>query len=98
MIKMEILKLKLLNFRNYKQQTLNFSPKKNIIIGENGERKTNIVEAIYCLALIKSFRTTNDFCLINEKEDYAIIEGTIKEKISNEFKLTIEKKKKKSFY
>lgn len=94
---MEILKLKLLNFRNFKQETFTFSPTKNIIIGENGEGKTNIVESIYCLALIKSFRTTNDFCLINENAEYSIIEGKIKEQLCNDFKLTIEKKKKRVF-
>ena len=94
---MEIVKLKLLNFRNFEQISLKFSPKNNIIIGENGEGKTNIVESIYCLALTKSFRTNNDFCLIKKNSDYATVEGIINDKIHNEYKLTIENKKKRVY-
>ena len=43
---MKILNLKLLNFRNYEKLELSFNPSKNIIIGQNGMGKTNIVEAI----------------------------------------------------
>ena len=55
--KMEITSLKLVNFRNFDNLELNFSNNKNIIIGDNGVGKTNIVEAIFVLALTKSFRT-----------------------------------------
>ena len=44
---MEIASLKLINFRNFSNLELNFSENKNIIIGDNGEGKTNIVEAIF---------------------------------------------------
>ena len=66
---MQITKIKLTNFRNYENQTFNFSNNKNIIIGNNGVGKTNIVEAIYYLALTKSFRTNVDNSLINNNQD-----------------------------
>ena len=61
---MKILNLKLLNFRNYEKLSLDFDPKKNLIIGKNGMGKTNIVEAIYVLAFTKSFRGTKENVII----------------------------------
>ena len=57
---MKISNLKLKNFRSYDELNLKFSDYKNIIIGDNGVGKTNIVEAIYYLALTKSFRCNDD--------------------------------------
>ena len=57
---MKIHHLKLLNFRNYEKMEVSFSPKYNIIFGNNGSGKTNLVESIYVLALTKSFRGTVD--------------------------------------
>ncbi len=94
---MQILNLKLTNFRNYTNNKFNFVPHKNIIIGNNGIGKTNIVEAIYTLALTKSFRTTVDQALIMTKRDYLIIEGTIQDTIKNSFKLVIEPNKKRAY-
>ena len=56
--------LKLLNFRNYESLELNFHPILNIIYGNNGEGKTNLVEAIYVLGLTRSFRLVSDRTLI----------------------------------
>lgn len=86
---MKILSLKLKNFRNYDNLNLNFSNYKNIIIGDNGLGKTNIVEAIYYLALTKSFRTLKQDVLIKEGEEYAVIEATVLNKIKNRYKLVI---------
>ncbi|MDD2409424.1 MAG: DNA replication and repair protein RecF [Bacilli bacterium] len=94
---MQILQLKLVNFRNYKQNLFNFSSKKNIILGNNGLGKTNIVEAIYYLALTKSFRVNNDIFLINNESKYSIIEGKIKDTITNSYKIIIENKNKRVF-
>ena len=61
---MKIQHLKLLNFRNYEKLEISFSPNYNIIYGNNGTGKTNLVESIYVLALTKSFRGTVDKILI----------------------------------
>ena len=60
---MKIHHLKLINFRNYNKLEIDFD-NYNIIYGNNGEGKTNIVESIYVLALTKSFRGSNDKVLI----------------------------------
>ena len=88
---MKITNLKLKNFRNHQNLDLHFSNYKNLIIGNNGMGKTNIVEAIYYLALTKSFRTNNDEVLIKDNEDFAVIEATIIDKIANNFKIVLSK-------
>lgn len=86
---MKISNLKLYNFRNYETLSLDFSKKQNIIIGENGSGKTNIVEAIYVLAITKSFRGSLDKVLIrNGKKDMSI-EGTVKDKINHKYKVNL---------
>ena len=94
---MQITELKLTNFRNYSSQKLSFYPTKNIIIGNNGEGKTNIVEAIYYLSITKSFRTMNDDVVIKDGEERAIVEGSIKTRLSNKYKIVISKTGKKVF-
>ncbi|MBE7040059.1 MAG: DNA replication/repair protein RecF [Ruminococcaceae bacterium] len=55
-----IKRLRLKNFRNYKEQTIYFSPKTNILCGDNAQGKTNVLEAIYMFAFGKSFRTQQE--------------------------------------
>lgn len=92
---MQILNLKLLNFRNYEKLEINFNSSKNIIIGKNGMGKTNIVEAIYVLAFTKSFRGSKEDVVIRNHCDLARVEGTIQEKYKNEFKVIIKTTGKK---
>lgn len=86
---MKISNLKLYNFRNYETLSLDFSNKQNIIIGENGAGKTNIVEAIYVLAITKSFRGSKDSVLIKNGSTEMSIEGCVKSKIRNNYKLML---------
>lgn len=91
---MKILNLKLLNFRNYSKLELDFSPTKNIIIGKNGMGKTNIVEAIYVLALTKSFRGS-DNVLLKSNEEMMRISGDIKSTFIDNYKLVLTKDEKR---
>ncbi|MCM8533612.1 MAG: DNA replication/repair protein RecF [Lentisphaeraceae bacterium] len=52
-------KLTLENFRNYSKADLSFSPGLTIFHGENGQGKTSLLESIYFLSLLRSFRTRN---------------------------------------
>jgi len=86
---MKIIELNLQNFRNYENLSLNFSNKQNIIIGSNGSGKTNIVEAIYLLAITKSFRGSLDKIMINHKAKELKVEGKIKNKIINKYQIQL---------
>ena len=88
---MKIQHLKLLNFRNYERIELSFSPKYNIIYGNNGVGKTNLVEAIYVLALTKSFRGSVDKVLIMNDKDVCRVEGVVSEKYDNKYKIILRK-------
>lgn len=74
---MHIKDLALTNFRNYYDLHLSFDDKVNVIIGENAQGKTNLMESIYVLAFSKSYRTAQDKELIQWDKNYAKIKGTI---------------------
>ena len=57
---MRLNSLQLVNFRNYNNLYLEFNKKVNLLLGKNGQGKTNIVESIYMLSFGKSFRTSRD--------------------------------------
>ena len=87
---MQITDLKLLNFRNYSKLDLSFS-KNNIIFGRNGMGKTNLIEAIYVLALSKTFRSNNEKVLIKDNEELTKISGTILDDYKNNYQIIINK-------
>lgn len=72
---MIVKKIKLINYRNYSNLELEFNDKTNIIIGNNGQGKTNILESIYVLALTKSYDKANDKNLIKFNEKFLKIKG-----------------------
>ncbi len=92
---MKLLNLKLLNFRNYNKLDIDFNPYKNIIIGKNGMGKTNIVEAIYVLALTKSFRGSKESVVIKNNTDLCRVEGVIEDKFKNTYKVILKEGEKK---
>lgn len=61
MLSYKIQKFQATNFRNLFPDIIEFGPKINCILGENGNGKTNILEAIYVLANRKSFRKNTSF-------------------------------------
>jgi DNA replication and repair protein RecF len=61
---MEIKKLVLDQFRNYKHLEISFNQKINVFIGNNAQGKTTLLESIYLLAISKSHKTHKDKELI----------------------------------
>ena len=57
---MKIKSLKLLYFRNYLSTNIDAHPSLNVLVGNNANGKTNIIESIFCLALGRSYRTKSD--------------------------------------
>lgn len=68
-------KLTLLNFKNYEDIMLDFCPKINCLVGNNGIGKTNILDSIYYLSLCKSFFTGIDVQNIRHGQDFFVIQG-----------------------
>ena len=69
-LKMNIIKIELQNFRNYKKKIFDNFSNLNILIGTNGIGKTSVIEAIYLGSLAKSFKTNNEESIINNNSDY----------------------------
>lgn len=96
---MYIEELELKNYRNYESLSISFENNVNVILGENAQGKTNVMESIYVLAMAKSHRTSNDKDLIRWDEEYAKIKGRIKKHSgSTPLELVISKKGKKAKY
>jgi len=67
--------LSIVNYKNIAQADLSFSPKLNCLIGQNGEGKTNLLDAIHFLALSKSSTTSLDSACIRHGEDFCVLQG-----------------------
>lgn len=94
---MYIEQLSLKNYRNYEELEISFENKVNVILGENAQGKTNVMESIFVLAMAKSHRTSNDKELIRWDKEYAKIEGRIqKQHGSLPMQLIISKRGKKA--
>ncbi len=72
---MYIKSLFLRNFRNYTQETLEFSNGINILTGSNAQGKTNVAEAIFFLCTGYSPRANRDKLVIKNGSDNAFING-----------------------
>ena len=92
---MYLKKLKLHDFRNYKNLTVTLTKGINIIYGENAQGKTNLLESIYVLGLTKSHRNFIDNNLIKNSSEYLTIEGILNNnKIDNKLNIYIDNKSK----
>lgn len=69
--------LSLKTFRNYKETKIDFNPKLNVFLGRNAQGKTNMLEAIYFLALTRSHRTRTDKNLIHFDEEQLHLSGLV---------------------
>ena len=94
---MKLTELNLHHFRNYDEAQVEFSPQINVLIGDNAQGKTNLLESIYVLAMTRSHRTNNDRELIEFGKDAAQIKGTVQRELGSlKLELDIGKHGKKA--
>ena len=74
---MKLQSLNLRSFRNYEEGNLEFDPGVNLIVGDNAQGKTNLLEAISYLGSGKSFRALRTSEMIRFGADFAEIAGTV---------------------
>lgn len=72
---MRIERLFLENYRNYENADVTFSDGQNLIFGKNAQGKTNLLEAIFYLSCLKTFRVSRDFDAVRSGEEYASLCG-----------------------
>lgn len=66
------------NFRNLADVPIEFHPATNLVVGRNGQGKTNLLEAIYFLATTKSFRTPRLASVVRFGENNVYVAGSLK--------------------
>jgi len=74
---MRLNNLKLRGFRNYTELDADFDPGVNLILGDNAQGKTNLLEAIFYLSTGHGFRTRKESELIQFGADFADLEARI---------------------
>ena len=74
---MNLTELRLRDFRNYEELEISFEPGVNLIVGNNAQGKTNLLEAISYLGSGKSFRAMKTAEMIRFGGDFADIEGKV---------------------
>lgn len=83
-------------FRNIKEQNIEFNPGLNVLRGQNGQGKTNLIEAIYLLTHGRSFRTNDINALINKKDASGFFINTdiLKKNLTYKIEIAVSGKKK----
>lgn len=67
------------DFKNISSADISFSPKINCICGNNGEGKTNLLDAVHYLSMTKSFLSVNDRYTYTYGKDEAVLHGTFQD-------------------
>ena len=81
--------LNLRHFRNYTEQNVSFTAAKTIILGDNAQGKSNLIEAVEILSALKSHRTSRDRELIQSSETSAQIVGQLDRLATGNIELAI---------
>ena len=69
--------LRLRSFRNYIDRQIEFTAKKTILVGNNAQGKSNLLEAVELLASLKSHRTSRDRELVLDSATIGQVEATV---------------------
>jgi DNA replication and repair protein RecF len=74
---MKIVSAKLQQFRNHTLSDLQFGTATNVLLGNNGQGKTNVLEALSYLCLTKSFYAGSDSTVVQHGKDSFSVEGSL---------------------
>src|SRR5690554_6172471 len=81
---MHIEDISIVNYKNLKDVKVEFSPRLNCLIGNNGAGKTNLMDAIYYLSFCKSFFNAADQLNVCHTESYFMLSGNYQRQDSSE--------------
>ena len=72
---MYLKKLSLINFKNIREENLEFRPGINCFVGDNGAGKTNVIDAVYFLSMCKSSLAMTDAQSMRHGSDFFLLDG-----------------------
>lgn len=72
---LQLQRIQLVHFKNYTDQKIEFSPRLNGLVGNNGMGKTNLLDAIYYLCMGKSYFSVRDQFLVEHSESFFRLVG-----------------------
>ena len=89
--------IKICNFKNIADAELDFSPKVNCFLGNNGMGKSNLLDAVYYLSFCKSFTGMTDAMLLRHGEDFAMVQASyIRKEVEEELSLGMARGRRKT--
>jgi DNA replication and repair protein RecF len=74
---MHLAQLRLRDFRNYPRLDVSFAPGFHVLLGDNAQGKTNILEAIYLMATLRSFRGVGSAQMIRHAQKGYFVGGKV---------------------
>lgn len=75
---MKAVSVEIVNFRNHSRTMLDCAEGVNVLVGDNGEGKTNAIEAVTYLSLTKSFYAAGDAVVLRTGSEEFLVRGTFK--------------------
>src|SRR5262245_44800260 len=84
---MRLAHLRLRDFRNYPRLDVDFAPGFHLLLGENAQGKTNILEAIYLMATLRSFRGVGSAQLVRHGQSGYFVGGKVVSQGDHEIKM-----------
>lgn len=79
---------RLQNFRNHVDTRVEWGPHMNVILGQNGAGKTNLIDAIHYLCMTRSFIASSDMYVVNQDATFFMIEGHFEGNIRASFEVS----------
>lgn len=97
--RMHLQKLSVVNYKNLREASLEFSEGLNLFLGDNGQGKTNLLDAIYYLSFCKSHSNPIDSQNIHHDADFFLLQGRYldEEKNCDDYSCGIKRRQKKVF-
>jgi DNA replication and repair protein RecF len=95
---MTLRQVSLKDYRNYPSLELALNPNITILVGDNAQGKTNLVEAIYLLSTGRSHRVQDERLLIRHDQAFAVCKARFEESSPMDLKVVLHEKGKTLFY
>ncbi|MBS0621569.1 MAG: DNA replication/repair protein RecF [Verrucomicrobia bacterium] len=84
------------HFRNYSEAAVDFGPGINLFLGENGQGKSNLLEALYFAVTGRSFRTTEVDDLIQHGAEHLFLSALLsQQEVTQHLKIGLSKEQKR---